>query len=48
MGKGNDASFVRLKLMSIVGEARIESHMWILETRTSNFEFLASIRTSSP
>jgi hypothetical protein len=57
-GKGNDARLVKglsltskkrlIELAFVVVEARIEARMWILDTRASSFEPLASIRASSP
>ena len=36
------------KLQFIVVEARIETRMWMLDTRASSFELPASIPASSP
>jgi hypothetical protein len=42
------ARFVKLKLTFVVVDARIEARVWMLDTRTSKFELLASIPASSP
>ena len=47
-GNGKDARICKLKLTFIVAEARIEARIWMLDTRISSFELLASIPASSP
>jgi len=47
-GAGRDSRICKLKLTFIVVEARIEARIWMLDTRISSFELLASIPASSP
>lgn len=47
-GNGKDARLIKLKLASVIVEARIEARIWMLYTQTSDFESLASIPASSP